>query len=155
MGPLSNEAQFNRVNSILEQAVAEGQPLLTGGPGRPDHLDTGYYARPTVFGPVAPDAFIAREEIFGPVLCIMTYRDETDAIRIANATDFGLSAYVESTDPAAARRVAGAIRAGWVNINYPAWTAAAPFGGYKRSGNGKQYGVWGFEEFLETKSIVI
>ena len=153
-GPLSNQAQFERVNAILEQAIAEGQPLLTGGPGRPEHLDTGYYARPTVFGPVDPDARIAREEIFGPVLCLQTYRDIDDAIRIANATEFGLSAYVESADPVLARRVAGKIRAGWVNINYPAWTAAAPFGGYKRSGNGKQYGVWGFEEFLETKSIV-
>jgi aldehyde dehydrogenase (NAD+) len=135
--------------------VAEGQPLLTGGPGRPDGLRTGYYARPTIFGPVDPEARIAQEEIFGPVLCLLTYTDIEDAVRIANATEFGLSAYVESADPALARKVAGQIRAGWVNINYPAWTAAGPFGGYKRSGNGKQYGVWGFEEFLETKTIVI
>jgi aldehyde dehydrogenase (NAD+) len=153
-GPLSNKAQFERVNAILEEAIAEGQPLLTGGPGRPEGLDTGYYARPTVFGPVDPSARIAREEIFGPVLCLQTYTDLDDAIRVANSTEFGLSAYVESADPALARQVAGEIRAGWVNINYPAWTAAGPFGGYKRSGNGKQYGVWGFEEFLETKSIV-
>ncbi len=153
-GPLSNEAQFLRVNAILKAAIAEGQPLLTGGPGLPGGLLTGYYARPTIFGPVDPEARIAQEEIFGPVLCLHSYRDIEDAIRIANATQFGLSAYVEFADPALARRVAGAIRAGWVNINYPAWTAAGPFGGYKRSGNGKQYGVWGFEEFLETKSIV-
>ena len=153
-GPLSNEAQFTRVNAILEEAIAEGQPLLTGGPGRPPHLDNGYYIAPTIFGPVDPGARIAREEIFGPVLCLMTYRDIDDAVRIANATEFGLSAYVEGADLEQARRVAGRIRAGWVNINYPAWTAAAPFGGYKKSGNGKQYGVWGFEEFLETKSIV-
>ncbi|MBO9604100.1 MAG: aldehyde dehydrogenase family protein [Novosphingobium sp.] len=154
-GPLSNEPQFMRVNAILEEAIAEGQPLLTGGPGLPEHLDTGYYARPTIFGPVDPDARIAREEIFGPVLCLMTYTDVADAVRIANATEFGLSAYVEGADSALARKVAGQIRAGWVNINYPAWTAAGPFGGYKRSGNGKQYGVWGFEEFLETKTIVV
>lgn len=154
-GPLSNAAQFERVNAMIEEAIAQGQPLLTGGPGRPAHLDTGHYARPTIFGPVDPDARIAREEIFGPVLCLQTYRDIDDAVRIANATEFGLSAYVESADPALARQVAGRIRAGWVNINYPAWTAAGPFGGYKRSGNGRQYGVWGFEEFLETKSIVI
>ena len=153
-GPLSNEAQFRRVNAILEEAIDEGQPLLTGGPGLPKHLNTGYYARPTVFGPVDPQARIAQEEIFGPVLCILTYKDEADAIRIANATDFGLSAYIEGSDLVAARRVAGQVRSGWVNINYPAWTADAPFGGYKRSGNGKQYGIWGFEEFLETKSIV-
>ncbi|WP_227698482.1 aldehyde dehydrogenase family protein [Sphingomonas hengshuiensis] len=153
-GPLANEAQFRRVNAILEKAIADGQPLLAGGPGRPSHLATGYYIAPTIFGPVSPDAGIARDEIFGPVLCILTYRDMDEAIRIANATEYGLSAYIESADPAAARRIAGALRAGYVNINYPPWSAAAPFGGFKRSGNGKQYGVWGFEEFLETKAIV-
>jgi aldehyde dehydrogenase (NAD+) len=154
-GPLSNEAQFIRVNRIVEQAVAEGQPLLVGGPGRPEGLETGFYVRPTIFGPVDVNAYIAQEEIFGPVLCILTYKDEADAVRIANATRFGLSAYVESRDPQAARRVAGAIEAGYVNVNYPAWSPAAPFGGFKQSGNGKQYGVWGFEEFLNTKAIVI
>ncbi len=153
-GPLANKAQFERVNATIERAIAEGQPLLTGGPGRPSHVDNGYFVRPTIFGPVAPDARIAQEEIFGPVLCILCYSDIDDAIRIANSTDFGLSAYVETPDPVLARRVAGAIRAGWVNINYPPWTGAAPFGGYRRSGNGRQYGVWGFEEFLETKAIV-
>jgi aldehyde dehydrogenase (NAD+) len=107
-----------------------------------------------VFGPVSPDAAIARQEIFGPVLCILTYRDIDDAIRIANATDFGLAAYVESADPEAARKVGRAIRAGYVNVNYPAWSPDAPFGGFRRSGNGKQYGVWGFEEFLDIKAIV-
>jgi aldehyde dehydrogenase (NAD+) len=153
-GPLANQAQFERVNVILEAAVAEGQPLLTGGPGRPDHLSHGYYVRPTVFGPVSPDAAIARQEIFGPVLCILTYRDIDDAIRIANATDFGLSAYIESADAEAARKVGHAIRAGYVNLNYPPWSPDAPFGGFRRSGNGKQYGIWGFEEFLDIKAIV-
>ena len=154
IGPLANEAQFTRVNALLSRAVAEGQPLLVGGPGRPPHLAQGFYARPTIFGPVAVDAFLAQEEIFGPVLCIQTYADEEDAIRIANATPFGLAAYVQSKDKDAARRVAGRLRAGYVTINFPPWSANAPFGGYKRSGNGKQYGVWGFEEFLETKAIV-
>ncbi|MDB5682816.1 MAG: hypothetical protein JWM38_2441 [Sphingomonas bacterium] len=153
-GPLANRAQFERVNSVLERAVAEGEALLTGGPGRPEHLSQGYYARPTIFGPVAVESFLAQEEIFGPVLCIQTYTDEEDAVRIANSTPFGLAAYVQSADPEAARRVAGRLRAGYVTINFPGWTAAAPFGGYKRSGNGKQYGIWGFEEFLEVKAIV-
>jgi aldehyde dehydrogenase (NAD+) len=153
-GPLANEAQFQRVTAILEQAIEEGQPLLTGGPGRPPGLSEGYYVRPTIFGPVAPDARIAREEIFGPVLCIQTYADEEDAIRIANASEFGLSAYIESADADTARRVARALRTGYVNVNYPPWSPAAPFGGFRRSGNGKQYGVWGFEEFLDIKAIV-
>jgi aldehyde dehydrogenase (NAD+) len=153
-GPLANAAQFDRVNALIETAVAEGQPLLTGGPGRPAHLARGYYVRPTVFGPVSPDTAIAREEIFGPVLCILTYRDVKDAIRIANATDYGLSAYIASADPEAASRVGRALRAGYVNVNYPPWSPQAPFGGFKRSGNGKQYGVWGFEEFLELQAIV-
>ncbi len=153
-GPLSNRAQFDRVNALLERALAEDQPILTGGPGRPAHLASGFYARPTVIGPVNPDSFLAQEEIFGPVLSILTYRDEDEAVRIANNCAFGLAAYVQSADPVAARRVAGKVRAGYVTINFPGWTAAAPFGGYKASGNGKQYGVWGFEEFLETKAIV-
>ena len=153
-GPLSNEAQYRRVNMLIEQAIAEGQPLLVGGPGRPAHLASGYYARPTIFGPVVADAAIAQQEVFGPVLCIQTYRSIDEAVEIANATAFGLAAYVQSADPQAARVVAGRLRAGYVTINLPGWTAAAPFGGYKRSGNGKQYGVWGFEEFLETKAIL-
>jgi len=153
-GPLSNEAQFNRVNRHIEDAIAQGLPLLTGGPGRPAHLAQGFYARPTIFGPLDADAPIARQEIFGPVLCIQTYTDVDDAVRIANASDFGLAAYVQSADPVLARAVAGRLRAGYVTINFPGWSAAAPFGGYKRSGNGKQYGVWGFEEFLETKAIM-
>jgi len=153
-GPLSNEAQFERVHALIGQAIAEGQPLLTGGLERPGSLSSGFYVRPTIFGPVDADAAIARQEVFGPVLCIQTYRDIDEAVRIANATDFGLAAYVQGADPALARAVAGRMRAGYVTINFPGWTAAAPFGGYKRSGNGKQYGVWGFEEFLETKAIV-
>lgn len=153
-GPMSNRAQFDRVSRVIDQAIAEGQPLLTGGAGHPDGLSEGLYLRPTIFGPVDRDAAIAQQEIFGPVLCIQTYEDIDDAVDIANATPFGLAAYVQSGDPAKARAVAGRLRAGYVTINFPGWTAAAPFGGYKQSGNGKQYGVWGFEEFLETKSIM-
>jgi len=153
-GPLSNQAQFDRVTRTIEIAIAEGQPLLTGGAARPDGLAEGLYLRPTIFGPVARDAGIAQQEIFGPVLCIQTYADIDEAVAIANATPFGLAAYVQSADPVAARAVAGRLRAGYVTINFPGWSAAAPFGGYKQSGNGKQYGVWGFEEFLESKSIM-
>ena len=153
-GPLANEAQFKRVNALIAQAISGGQPLLTGGPGRPANIDAGYFVAPTIFGPVHPDAKIAREEVFGPVLCIMTYRDIDEAIRLANATDYGLSGYVESANPEEARRVARALRTGYVNINCPPWSADAPFGGYRRSGNGKQYGVWGMEEFLDVKAIV-
>lgn len=153
-GPLANQAQFDRVNAIIERAIAEGHEPITGGAGRPEHLAEGFYVRPTIFGPVALDSFLAQEEIFGPVLCIQTYRDEEDAIRIANGTRFGLAAYVQSADPEAARRVAGRLRAGYVTINFPMWSPDAPFGGFKQSGNGRQYGVWGFEEYLEIKAIV-
>ena len=154
LGPLANRMQFDRVEAIIAEAVSEGQPLLTGGPGRPEGLKAGFYLRPTIFGPVDPQASIAQEEVFGPVLSILTYRDEEDAVRIANDSRFGLAAYVESADGGAARRVARQIRAGYVRINSPGWTNAAPFGGFRQSGNGKQYGVWGFEEFLEIKAIV-
>jgi aldehyde dehydrogenase (NAD+) len=150
----ANQAQFMRVNRLIEAAIADGQPLLTGGPGRPAALDKGFYIRPAIFGPVERDAAIAQEEVFGPVLCIQTYRDVDDAIAIANATPFGLAACVQSADPAAARPVARRLRAGYVTINFPGWTAVAPFGGFGQSGNGRQYGIWGFEEFLELKSIV-
>ncbi len=154
MGPLVSATQFTRVQSMIAVAIVEGVPLLTGGPGKPPGLAQGHFVRPTIFGPVAPDAAIAQEEVFGPVLAILTYRDEADAIRIANNSRYGLAACVQSADAGAARRVAGRLRAGYVTINFPGWTAAAPFGGHRQSGNGLQYGVWGFEEFLETKAIV-
>ena len=122
--------------------------------GRPTGLDSGFFTRPTIFSEVTSDMRIAREEIFGPVLSIMPYKDEDEAIAIANDTVYGLGAHVQSSDPDQARRVAACIRAGQVHINYPAWDGAAVFGGYKRSGNGREYGVHGFEEYLETKSIL-
>ncbi|WP_343526323.1 aldehyde dehydrogenase family protein [Sphingomonas sp.] len=154
MGPIANAAQFARVQAMIEAGIADGARLLCGGVGRPDGLDTGYFVRPTIFSGVTADMRIAREEIFGPVLCIMPYRDEEEGIALANDTVYGLGAHVQSGDIARARRAAARIRAGQVLINGPAWTPHAPFGGYKQSGNGREYGVHGFEEYLETKSVL-
>ena len=127
--------------------------LVTGGPGRPDGLEKGWFVRPTVFAHVKNDMTIAREEIFGPVLAILPYRDEEDAIRIANDTVYGLSAYV-SGEPERARRVAARLRAGNVHLNGATADFSAPFGGYKQSGNGREWGQFGFEEFLEVKAVL-
>lgn len=154
MGPIANAAQYRRVQALIEAGTAEGARLICGGSDRPDGLKRGYFIRPTVFSGVTPQMRIAREEIFGPVLVIMPYDDERDAIELANATDYGLGAHLQSRDPERARRVARQIRSGQVHINYPAWNGFAPFGGYKRSGNGREYGVYGLEEYLETKAIL-
>jgi len=154
MGPIANAAQFGRVQAMIAAGIDEGAKLVCGGLGHPEGLDRGFFVRPTIFSEVTPDMRIAREEIFGPVLCIIPYRDEAEAIAIANDTVYGLGAHVQSGDPQRARRVASRIRAGQVHINYPAWNGHAPFGGYKQSGNGREYGVHGFEEYLETKAIV-
>ncbi len=127
--------------------------LAAGGPGRPAGLSKGYYVRPTVFGNVANDMTIAREEIFGPVLSIIPYESEDEAIRIANDTPYGLSGYVSSGSLARARRVAARMRTGMVHINGASGNSMAPFGGYKQSGNGREWGAYGIEEFLEVKSI--
>jgi len=154
MGPVANAAQYGRVQAMIEAGMAEGAKLLCGGPGRPAGLKQGYFAQATVFSGVASAMRIAQEEIFGPVLAIIPYRDEEEAIAIANDTVYGLGAHLQCGNAERARRVAGRIRAGQVHINYPAWNGHAPFGGYKRSGNGREYGVFGFEEYLETKAIV-
>jgi len=154
MGPIANRAQFERVQVMIQAGIDDGAKLLCGGLGRPAGLDTGFFTQPTIFSEVTPHMRIAREEIFGPVLSIMPYQDEEEAIAIANDTVYGLGAHVQSSDPERARRVATRIRAGQVHINYPAWDGAAAFGGYKRSGNGREYGVYGLEEYLETKSIL-
>ncbi|WP_414474678.1 aldehyde dehydrogenase family protein [Microvirga sp. M2] len=153
IGPVVSELQFTRIQSLIEAGIAEGATLVTGGLGRPAGFDRGYYVRPTVFANVRNDMSIAREEIFGPVLSILPYKDEEDAIRIANDTVYGLSSYVTSSDPERARRVARRIRAGMVHLNGARGDNAAAFGGYKRSGNGREWGRFGFEEFLETKSM--
>jgi aldehyde dehydrogenase (NAD+) len=154
MGPIANAAQYNRVQSMIAAGIDEGAKLVCGGLGRPEGLDRGFFVRPTIFSQVVPDMRIAREEIFGPVLSIMPYRDEEVAVVIANDTVYGLGSHVQSCDPERARRFASRIRAGQVHINYPAWDGQAPFGGYKRSGNGREYGVFGLEEYLETKAII-
>jgi aldehyde dehydrogenase (NAD+) len=154
LGPISNAAQFERVQAMIAAGIDEGAKLVCGGPGRPAGLDHGFFTRPTIFSQVSPRMRIAREEIFGPVLSILSYRDEDEGVAIANDTVYGLGAHVQSGDLERARRVASRIRAGQVHINYPAWDGHAPFGGYKRSGNGREYGVFGLEEFLETKAIV-
>ncbi|KLU24806.1 aldehyde dehydrogenase [Caballeronia mineralivorans PML1(12)] len=154
LGPVVSALQFERIQRLIETGMDEGARVVTGGPGRPDGLTRGYFIRPTVFAGVTPDMTIARDEIFGPVLSILPYRDEDDAIAMANDSVFGLAAYVQSGDIERARRVARRLRAGSVHLNYPAWDAGAPFGGYKQSGNGREYGEWGLEAFLEVKGIV-
>jgi aldehyde dehydrogenase (NAD+) len=149
-----SEAQFKKIQGLIEAGIKEGATLVTGGTGRPEGLNRGYYVRPTVFGNVRNDMTIAREEIFGPVLAILPYENEQQAIQIANDTVYGLSANVESKDLEHARKVARQIRAGQVKINYPGWDTFAPFGGYKQSGNGREYADWGIHDFLEVKAVI-
>lgn len=153
-GPVANRAQFNRVQEMIAVGIAEGARLVCGGPGRPPGLERGFYVRPTVFTDVQPPMRIAQEEIFGPVLVIIAYDNVDEAVEIANGTVYGLGAHVQGRDLAAARAVALRIRSGQVHINNPAWSPHAPFGGYKRSGNGREYGVEGLEEYLETKALL-
>ena len=153
MGPLVSAAQYERVQSYIRRGIEEGARLVAGGPGRPEGIERGYFARPTVFARVRNDMTIAREEIFGPVLCILPFEDEDEAVRIANDSDFGLAAYV-SGPIESARRVASRLRAGQVQLNRARFDPSAPFGGYKMSGNGREFGEWGLQEFLETKAIV-
>jgi aldehyde dehydrogenase (NAD+) len=154
IGPLANAPQFAKVQELIQSGIDQGAKLVCGGPGLPQGLNHGYFARPTIFSEVTPDMRIAQEEIFGPVVVLMPYADEEDAMRIANATVYGLSSHVQSADLESARRVARRIRAGQVHINYPAWSGYAPFGGYRQSGNGREYGVFGLEEYLEVKAIL-
>jgi acyl-CoA reductase-like NAD-dependent aldehyde dehydrogenase len=154
LGPLASAEQRDRVASYIELGISEGARLVCGGPGLPDGADpNGYYVKPTVFADVTPQMRIAREEIFGPVLSIMPYTDEDDAVRIANDTEYGLHGGVFSGDPDRALRVARRLRTGQVDVNGGAWNPLAPFGGYKKSGLGRELGEFGFEEFLEIKSI--
>ncbi|MEM9616983.1 MAG: aldehyde dehydrogenase family protein [Pseudomonadota bacterium] len=153
-GPVVSEVQWNKIQGLIEKGVEEGATLVTGGAGKPDGLETGYYVKPTVFANVTNDMTIAREEIFGPVLAIIGYDTEEEAIAIANDTDYGLAGYVQSSDIDHARNVAGKIRAGYIHINNASMDFSVPFGGYKRSGNGREFGAHAFEEFLELKSVV-
>ena len=153
VGPLVSDVQWGKVQALIQKGIDEGATLAAGGTGKPDGIDKGYFARPTVFADVSNDMTIAREEIFGPVLSIIPYEDEDDAVRIANDTPYGLSGYVSSSNLDRARKVAARMRTGMVHIN-GAWAdSASPFGGYKQSGNGREWGAHGIDEFLEVKSI--
>jgi len=153
-GPVANRAQFNRVQEMIGIGLAEGARLVCGGLGRPEGLERGFYVRPTIFSAVQTQMKIAQEEIFGPVLAVIPYDTVEEAVEIANDTVYGLGAHVQGHDLGAARAVAARIRSGQVHINHPAWNPEAPFGGYKRSGNGREYGREGLEEYLETKAIL-
>jgi len=153
VGPVVSDVQWQKIQGLIQAGIDEGATLVVGGTGRPEGLDKGYYVKPTVFADVTNDMTIAREEIFGPVLSIIPYDDEDEAIRIANDTPYGLSGYVSCADLDRARRIASHMRTGMVHIN-GAWAdSATPFGGYKQSGNGREWGHHGLEEFLEVKSI--
>lgn len=154
IGPLVSQMQFDKVQGLIGVAIDEGAVLACGGLGKPAGLDTGYYARPTLFAGVKPSMRIAREEVFGPVLVVIPYRDEADAIRIANDSEYGLAGYVSSASVERATVVARRMRTGYVVINQANYDLKAPFGGYKKSGNGREWGEYGVEDFLEIKSIV-
>jgi aldehyde dehydrogenase (NAD+) len=154
LGPVVSQLQFDKIQGLIRAGMEEGATLVCGGTGRPRGLTRGFYVRPTVFAGVRNDMRIAREEIFGPVLCILPYGDEAEAIRIANDTPYGLAAYVWAADPAVARRAAAQIRAGMIHINGADLPLNAPFGGFKQSGNGREWGEFGLADFLELKVIV-
>ncbi len=154
LGPLVSQTQYDKVQALIASGMAEGATLVAGGLGRPEGLSRGYYVKPTVFAGVNNTMRISREEIFGPVLSILPYDSVDDAIEIANDTPYGLNAYVQGDDLVRARAVASALRVGSVHINYPPVDRGAPFGGYKQSGNGREWGEFGLREFLEVKAIV-
>ena len=154
MGPVISDAAWQKVQRLIKAGIDEGATLVTGGLGKPDGLNEGYYCKPTVFRDVRNDMAIAREEIFGPVLSIIGYDDEDEAIRIANDTEYGLGGYVQSQNLDHARRIAARIRAGYISLNNAGLDISVPFGGYKQSGNGREFGEHAFGEFLELKSVL-
>jgi aldehyde dehydrogenase (NAD+) len=154
MGPVVSDLQFNKIQGLIEKGIEEGAEVVVGGLGKPEGLNQGYFVKPTVFANVSNNMTIAREEIFGPVLCILPYKDEEDAINIANDTPYGLSGYISSEDPEHALKVARKIRSGNIHINNAPTGINDPFGGFKQSGNGREWGVFGFEEFLEIKAVM-
>jgi len=153
LGPLSSRVQFDKVQGLIEVGINEGAQLVVGGLGKPDGFDTGYYVKPTIFAGVNNQMIIAQEEIFGPVLSMIPFDTEEQAIEIANDTPYGLAAYFSTSDEERARRVAGQLRAGMISLNSASQDYAAPFGGYKQSGNGREWGEYGFDDFLEIKGI--
>ncbi|MFO1116197.1 MAG: aldehyde dehydrogenase family protein [Beijerinckiaceae bacterium] len=154
MGPVVSEVQWNKIQGLIKKGIEEGATLVAGGPGKPEGLEKGYYVKPTIFADVTPDMTIAKEEIFGPVLSIMPYDNVDQAIAIGNDTEYGLAAYVSGGDMAKVREVASRLRAGQVALNGAGPDLMAPFGGYKQSGNGREWGDHAFGEFLETKAIL-
>ena len=154
MGPVISEQQYNKIQGLIEKGIEEGAGLVCGGPGKPDGLEKGYFVKPTIFRDVNNDMTIAREEIFGPVLCMIPYSSIDEAIQIANDTDYGLSGYVYGGTTEQAMAVARRMRTGMVHLNGAGNDINAPFGGYKQSGNGREWGVHGIEDFLETKSVM-
>ncbi len=153
IGPVVSQMQYDKIQGLIQKGIDEGARLVAGGLGRPEGRNRGYFVRPTVFADVTPDMTIAREEIFGPVLSIMKFGDEDEAVRVANDTDYGLTNYVQTQDNERARRVTRRLRSGMVEINGRSRSKGAPFGGYKQSGNGREGGLWGLHEFLEVKSV--
>jgi len=153
IGPVVNDVQWKKIQALIETGLSEGARLVAGGLGRPDGKDTGYFVRPTIFADVTNDMTIAREEIFGPVLTIMKFDTEAEAIAMANDTDYGLTNYVQTQDGERANRMARALRSGMVEMNGTSRSAGSPFGGMKQSGNGREGGVWGIEDFLEVKAV--
>lgn len=153
MGPLISKLQFDKVQGLIQKGIDEGATLVTGGTGRPAGVNRGWFARPTIFGHVTNDMTIAREEIFGPVLSVIGYDTVDQAVAMANDTVYGLAAYVQG-EIGEARAVGRRLRAGQVSLNYPAWDTFAPFGGYKQSGNGREYADWGIHDFCEVKALV-
>jgi aldehyde dehydrogenase (NAD+) len=154
MGPVVSETQFGKIQALIKKGIDEGATVVTGGTGRPEGLQHGYFVRPTIFANVSNDMSIAREEIFGPVLAILPYDTEDQAVQMANDTVYGLSGYVQSGDLKHARRVASRIRAGNVHLNGAGGDMSTPFGGYKQSGSGREWGEFGLEEFLEVKAVI-
>ena len=154
IGPLVSDVQFKKVQNLIQKGIDEGAELLIGGTGKPDGLENGYYAKPTVFADVKNDMAISREEIFGPVLSMLTYKNIDDAVAIANDTEYGLAAYVSGEDKETLTSIARRLRAGQIHVKYGSGGADAPFGGYKQSGNGREKAEWGLEEFLEVKAIM-
>ena len=154
IGPVVSQLQFDKIQAMIRVGIDEGAKLVAGGLGSPAGLRRGYFVRPTIFADVDNAMRIAQEEIFGPVLTIIPYDGEVEAVRIANDTPYGLAAYVQGSDMDAVRRVAGRLRAGMVHCNGASMTLDSPFGGYKQSGNGREWGRYGFEEFLETKAML-
>jgi aldehyde dehydrogenase (NAD+) len=154
IGPVVSEAQWTKVQRLIQTGVDEGATLVAGGTGRPEGVNRGYFVKPTVFSDVTPDMTIAREEIFGPVLSILAYDDVDQAVQIANDTEYGLAAYVQGSDLGKVREVASRLRAGQVSLNGAGGDFMAPFGGYKQSGNGREWGDYAFHEFLEIKAVL-